>query len=315
LLKSFLSRAAWLEPGGAHDHLFADLAPGSVDASARLLSVIYEQHATTEAPPPQYAHFRRLVRTALSDVSPRGLRTLAGKPLQRMRAAYVCCFESHAAFARQRALWWADPLFLALLTRTRERLIKDLQTCEAAEAAQRAYLARLAECRATPLSLAGATLLDLIKQMSPDDWHEIVLSWNWDHGVTELEWITAHPACDRATALYAYCMGEPARIATRWRKPAYEKGRWDYGGFVRAVAARLEGGYYMNAELALALDVTTAARFEREIMLARATGESPWQLPDGLLTHRGRAHAPVYTLTQGVAHYHYDYWLAHIAER
>ncbi len=314
MLSTLLKRARH-EPGHAHDRLFADIAPGSAHASARLLSVIYEQYDEAAAPAPQYRHFRRLVKATLADDSPRRLRGLNGKALQRMRAAYVCCFEPDAAFVRQLAAWWADPIFATALMRAREALIKDLESHAAAQAAQAAYLARLAECRATPIPLQGATLLDQIKQMSSDDWHEIVTTWNWDHGVTELEWITAHPACDRATALYAYCMGEPGRIATRWHKPAYENGRWDYGGFVRAVAARLEGGFYMNAELALALPAETAARFAREIAAARATGESPWQVPDSLLHHPGRAHAPVYALTQGEAHYHYAHWLAHIAER
>lgn len=315
MLKTLLNRSARPQPGHAHDHLFADLAPGSAHASARLLSVIYEQYAEGKAPAPQYLYFRRLVKVAVRDDSPRRLRGLSGTPLARMRAAYVCCFEPHASFARQLALWWTDPVFLALLLRTRDALIKDLTAHAAAEKARQKYLARLAECRATPIPLGGDTLLDQIKQMSGDDWHEIVTAWNWDHGVTELEWITAHPMCDRATALYAYCMGEPSRIATRWHKPSYESGRWDYGGFVRAVAARLEGGFYINAELGLALNAPAAARFEQEIALARSTGHNPWQLPDGLVTHPGRAHAPTYALSQGEAHYHYAYWLAHVAER
>lgn len=315
MLKTLLNRSARPEPGHVHDHLFADLAPGSANASARLLSVLYEQYTDADAPSPQYKHYRQMVRAIAGGDEPRLLRGLTGKALQRMRAAYVCCFEPHELFMRQIAVWWADPIFLTQLFRARDALIADLETHAAAEAAERAYLARQSECRATPIDLEGETLLDQIKQMGPHDWHEIVLSWNWDHGVTELEWITSRHDCDRATAVYAYCMGEPGRIARRWQKPSYENGRWDYGGFVRAVAARLEGGFYMNAQFGLFLPAETSARFEDTIALARATGESPWQTPPGLVAHPGRAHAPRYALTHGVAHYHYDYWLAHIAKR
>jgi hypothetical protein len=313
VLKTLLNRRARPQPGHAHDHLFADLAPGSANASARLLSVLYEQYAGVEAPTPQYAHFRKLVKAIVGDDQPRRLRGLGGAKLQRVRAAYVCCFEPHEQYVRQLAAWWTDPAFLAQLLRAREHVVKELEAHVAAEAAQRAYLARLTECRATPIDLDGETLLEQIKQMRPDDWHEIVLNWNWDHGVTELEWITSQPTCDRATAVYAYGIGEPARIATRWQKPTYEAGRWDYGGFVRAVAARLEGGFYINAEIGLDLPASARDRFEREIAQARATGENPWQLPEGLVSHSGRAHAPRYTLSRGAAHYHYAYWLAHVA--
>jgi len=300
-------------PGDAHDHLFADIAPGSATASARLLSILYEQYADAEAPPPQYTHFRALVKTIIGDDHPRRLRGLSGEMLQRVRAAYVCCFEPHAAHQRQLSANWADPAFLDLLTQTRAALINDLGAHAQAEAARRAYLSRWRECRASPLDISGDTILALLEQMGPDDWHEIVLGWNWDHGITELEWITSRADCDRATALAAYCAGAPSRIALRWEKPAFEAGRWDYGGFVRAVAARLENGFYVNASLGLHLPARTMETYAREIARARGCGESPWQLPDGLLTHAGRAHAPRYTLSNGAIHFHYDHWLAHIA--
>lgn len=298
-------------PAHTHDHLFTDVAPGSATASARLLSVIYEQYQDApEAAPPQYTHFRALVKALLDDDHPRRLRALSGEALQRVRAAYVCCFEPSAAHVKQLASYWADPAFMAQLVRTRENLVADLHACAEAQAAQRAYLARLEECQAAPIDLQGETPLALIQQMGPDDWHEIVLNWNWDHGITELEWITAQHICDRATAIAAYCAGAPSKIATRWAKPAYEHGRWDYGGFVRAVGARLENGFYMNADLGLTLPAQTMSAYAREIAVARGIGVSPWLVPDGLLEHHGRAHAPKYAITNGRVHYHYDHWLA-----
>jgi len=309
-MMTLLNRAARPMPAHEHDHLFTDIAPGSAHASARMLAVLYEQHTRDDAAPPQYKHFRRLVQALVRDVSPRALRGLSGKALDKMRAAYVCCFEPHEPYARQRASFWADPALLAQLMLARDALIKDLEIHAAEEARRRAQLRTMIECRAAPIDLCGVSLLALIKQMSPDDWHEIVLNWHWDHGVTELEWITAHPECDRATALYAYCLGEPSRVALRANKPSYEHGRWDYGGFVRAVAARLENGFYMNAALKLELGPETAARFAAEMARARASKESPWQLEPALLNHPGRPHQPKYTLHHGAVHYHYDYWMA-----
>jgi len=81
------------------------------------------------------------------------------------------------------------------------------------------------------------------------------------------------------------------------------------------VAARLENGFYVNAALVLTLPARTMEAYEREIAAARGAGVSPWQLPDGLLAHPGRAPAPRYGLHNGAICYNYDYWLAHLADR
>jgi hypothetical protein len=316
MLGQRIHRHPRLRPAHGHDHLFTDIAPGGAGASARLLALLYEQYADNiESAPAQYLHFRRLVKTIVGEDDPRRLRAIAGDVLQRVRAAYVCCFEPSAPYQRQLAAFWAHPAFLTQMLRARAALITDLQAHAEAARARQAQLARLHDCLAAPLDIEGDTLLALIRQMQPDDWHEMVLRWNWDHGITELEWITAHPACDRATALAAYCAGGPGRIATRWQKPAYETGRWDYGGFVRAVAARLENGFYMNAALGLGVPTPTLETYATEMAAARATRESPWQISNDALTHPGRAHAPKYTLHNGEAHFHYEYWRAHLAKR
>lgn len=311
-LISFRPRPA---PARAHDHLFADIAPGGAEASARLLSVIYEEAGEADEPTPQHLHFRALLKAIVGEDDPRRLRALSGDLLGRARAAYVCCFEQSPLYLAQLAAYEAAPAFVALLERTRASVVAELIARGKAEAARRHHLRRMPECARAKLAIKGASVLELVKQMEPDDWHEIVLNWNWDHGVTELEWIIARPDCDRATALAAYCAGKPGDIAVRRDKPTHEIGRWDYGGFVHAVGARLENGFYMNAALSLRLTKSQGRTWAAEIAAARATGESPWRLPDGLLEHPGRPHAPRYTINAGVVRYHYDHWLAHIADR
>src|SRR5690606_3108858 len=89
VLRACWNRSARPGPGHLHDPLFADIAPGSANASARLLSVLYEQYTEADAPAPQYAHYRRMVRAIVGGDDPRMLRGLTGKALQRIRAAYV----------------------------------------------------------------------------------------------------------------------------------------------------------------------------------------------------------------------------------
>jgi len=151
-------------------------------------------------------------------------------------------------------------------------------------------------------------VLDLVRKMQPDDWHEIALRWTWDHGLAELNWITSQRDCDRATAVFVLCKGEPGEIATRASN--------GHAGFVRAVAARLENGFYPRAELGLDLCRRDRDAFQRQLDIARATGESPWQLPEGLIDDPGvRRHAPRYSISDGQLHWCYEHWLAHRADR
>jgi hypothetical protein len=47
-------------------------------------------------------------------------------------------------------------------------------------------------------------LLTYLSQASPDEWHKVACSWNWDYGVEELRWTIRLPTCDRGTALLVY---------------------------------------------------------------------------------------------------------------
>jgi hypothetical protein len=304
MLAKLLSRLVPL-PASAHDHLFTTFAPEG--APPQVLNTIYHQYRDAmpdEFVPPQHAHYRALVNTI---VGPRGWRRLDGLELRRVSSAYVCCFERAEAFEFQLALWRKDPNFRKRLAETRECVVAELIPLAAAETARRTYYARWKECLATPLDIEAPSLLGLVQQMGPDDWHEIVLGWNWDWGVAEINWITSQHECDRATAVFALCAGSPGEVATG-------RASHDHGWFVRDVAARLEGGFYPNAELGLDLSMRQQLAFEAELATARLTGVSPWRLPEDLVAHQGaRAHQPKYAVSEGHAHYHYEYWLAHVA--
>lgn len=294
-------------PATAHDHLFTTFAPEGAPPS--VLNSIYHQYRAAmpdEVVPPQHVYFRALVDRIIGA----NWRRLDGIELRRVSSAYVTCFERAEAFEFQLVLWRVDPEFRRLLTETRERLIAELMPLAAAGSARRAYFARWKECIATPLDIGAETLLGLVQQMEPDDWHEITLRWDWNLGTAELEWITAQRACDRATAVFALCAGAPGDIATQ-RAGRDED---DHGPFVRELAARLEGGFYPSAEFGLELPMRQRLAFEAELATARATGVSPWQLPDDLITFEGRRpHRPKYSVSDGRAHYEYAYWLEHVA--
>ena len=291
----------------AYDHLFTTYAPEG--APARVLCGVYEQYANAypdEPVPPQHRHYRALVDTIIARGNLRSLRDL---DLRRVNSAYITCFERAEAFEFQLTLWRDDPTFRQTLLDARAHVVADLCDQADAEAERIAHYKRWNECRAAPLDIEGYSRLGLISQMQPDDWHEIALTWDWRNGTAELEWISAQRSCDRATALYIMCKGAPGDVATHAHEPAPRD------AFIRTLAARLEDGFYPSADFSLPIPMRTRVAFAEQLALARTTKASPWVLPTDLLSHEGRPHQPRYAVTDGRLHYHYEYWLAHLAPR
>ena len=307
MFAKLLSRLVPL-PASAHDHLFTTFAPDGAPPS--VLNTIYHQYRAAmpdEVVPPQHVHYRALVDRIIGT----NWRKLDGVELRRVSSAYVACFERSEAFEFQLALWRVDPGFRQLLAETRERLIAELMPLAAAESARRAHFSRWKECLAAPLDLEPGTLLAQIQQMTPDDWHEIALRWDWNWGVADLEWITRQRACDRATAVFALCSGGPADVARLHMRRDDDDLR---SPFIRELAARIEGGFYANAEFGLALPMRQRLAFEAELATARATGVSPWQIPDELISFEGqRAHEPRYSVNDARVCFEYGFWLRNMA--
>lgn len=305
IMLALLPRFSQGLPGRAHDGLFATFAPEG--ASAATLRALYHQYdgAFADEPiPPQHVQFRALVDHIAAGAHPDALG------LARMRAAYVSCFERYDAFRTALKHWRHDPQFRDALVAARRAIVAELAPRAAADMARRRHFSRWRECREAPLGIEGDTRLALIRQMQPDDWHEIVCHWDWDLGHAEIDWITSQRACDRATALIAFCSLKPSRFAAG-AAPAHEQ---KLSGFVCALAARLENGFYPIADLTLDLSMRVRAAFEIELAAVRAVDQSPWRLPEGLLDHAGtRAATPRYTLSDGRIQYAYEYWLKHVA--
>jgi hypothetical protein len=306
MLVNLIARAVNPWTGAKYDPLFTPFAPNG--APPQLLARLYREYEGAlpdEFVPAQHKHFRALIEGAFG----RGVNftRLDAASLKRAYALYTCCFELSETFHFQLAQFRGEPDFRELMQQTRGEVVADLLEYNAAERARRAHMGRWYEWRGVKADLSGSRL-EQIQQMGPDDWHEIVLRWDWDLGVEELNWITSQRECDRATAVYALCSARPGIVAT-----TLDQGR--HRPFVRALAARLENGFYPNVELGLQLSMRTRREFEHEIETARATGDSHWRLTNDLITHRGRAHAPKYTFADGQVRFHYDHWLAHVAPK
>ncbi|QUS55467.1 DUF4274 domain-containing protein [Pseudovibrio brasiliensis] len=53
---------------------------------------------------------------------------------------------------------------------------------------------------------AGQTnqTIEWLEQQTPDTWHQIVTTWNWDAGYEVLTWILAQKSCDKGTAAHIF---------------------------------------------------------------------------------------------------------------
>jgi hypothetical protein len=85
---------------------------------------------------------------------------------------------------------------------------------------------------------------------SPEEWHQVAWSWNWDNSNEELLWIIRQPTCDRGTTLLVYWYGTPryfAQYATRDDVPAYELEDYD---MEMEIERRYLTGAYTRQEIA-----------------------------------------------------------------
>lgn len=311
MLGNLFSKASRSLAGSVYDHLFDEddrVKPeqGGPYPVGLVLFLIWSTSSLSKA---KQKHYEDLVKHILGNQTwPKSrdevieLFYQKQKPLQ---AAYICCFEPFQLFQHELNICH-DPDLRDRLIDTRTRLVAELIPENAARVAHRVRHSRFVECRAAPLDIIGETPLDLIKQMSSDDWHEIAGTWNWDMGAAELGWITSQPECDRSTAIDVMCLGNLCDVANYMTQyPSREGQVWD---MVHDIAERIGAGFYRKAELVgLCFDV-------RQIEVARATGRKPWLMPDDILVQKNaRKHQPKYTMNDARVAWAYDYWLANIA--
>jgi hypothetical protein len=261
---------------------------------------------------PETRHFHELLHAII-----RPKEHVLGAPaiaphLRKAQAAYVCCFGRSAMFREQlRAFRFQS--FRDVLIDTRRRLMAELVPDRAALRAHRQRVSRLRECWAAPLDVKGETTLDIVMQLTPDDWHEIALHWNWDQGVEVLNWITSQPTCDRATAMIILTRANLAQVAEQSAAGPPTENEWR---FCWNLAQRVRAGAFTKTGLAFGVSPGEVKGMKATLAQARATGREPWLLPDSLLDEGTRKHKPRYTYRDGrtpAIGWQYDYWLDHVA--
>lgn len=85
-------------------------------------------------------------------------------------------------------------------------------------------------------------------EQSPRTWHQVALSWNWDYGIEDLDFILDQPSCDAGTALSLYTLSEPNYFADRFTslKRIKEECPWEYpvADFAARICERWAAGHF-----------------------------------------------------------------------
>lgn len=93
-------------------------------------------------------------------------------------------------------------------------------------------------------------LATYLAQTTPEDWHQVAWSWNWDAGTAQMQWIIRQPNCDRGTALLVCWYAGPrylAQCASRDEVRSYVLEGYD---LVMEIETAYVAGSHTNAQLA-----------------------------------------------------------------
>ncbi len=138
---------------------------------------------------------------------------------------------------------------------------------------------RLAAAAAKPT--AEEVLIEYLETQSPDEWHRVALSWNWDAVGSVLPWILKQPDCDKATAQMLFHRASPIEMLTEARRGnGYEQEI----ALCRLIAERWNGGQYRRTELASDGDNECFAEHVcyRDVEAGIGWTRLPWTIEDSM---------------------------------
>ena len=92
----------------------------------------------------------------------------------------------------------------------------------------------------------------IVLEAEPEDWHRVMIDWNWDNDTLIPAWISRSPRCDRATALQVFWWGQPEDTLERTGDRSREAG--NDMEFLDDIRARWRAGFYRRSEFAFDFD-------------------------------------------------------------
>jgi hypothetical protein len=190
--------------------------------------------------------FVREVKNVLQQNGLASPSNMKGVAWLETQAVYACCFQPRSKFDAALAQI-KNP---SLLTRLRalRPLVIDGKVADRAKY-ERIRLEQEAAQAAKKPGKTPAPAADDIHQMTPDDWHQIALTWNWDSEPHILWQIANQPNCDAATAMVIFGQADPTYYFEEGTQHN-ERNEMRKGNLIR-IAKNLSNGFYKSNRILL----------------------------------------------------------------
>jgi len=120
-----------------------------------------------------------------------------------------------------------------------------------------------------------------------DEWHRVMLDFNWGEPLNLLHWIATHPDCDLGTALTMFWLGQPAAWLAEADDFAAEEPdefSWLNAKICADIAHRVAAGSYARAEIAFTPDGFTKKDYAELLELTESLDDPTFPVPRALIT-------------------------------
>lgn len=92
-------------------------------------------------------------------------------------------------------------------------------------------------------------LMEYLKTASPEDWHQVAWSWNYDSGTEPLEWIVSQPNCSKGTALLIYWTAGPRYMYQYANREEVGKYNLDVYDLIKVIEEKYTSGFYQKDDI------------------------------------------------------------------
>lgn len=136
-----------------------------------------------------------------------------------------------------------------------------------------------------------AANLAWLASTGPDDWHRVVLDFNWDAPLYVLDWIVRQAECDLATALTVFWRGEPECWLVEEGSSDEEPNGFSYLNqqICVYIANRVRQGGYTRSEITFAPDTWTKEAYVQLVAAEQPIARPNFRThPDLIRDRRGR---------------------------
>ena len=174
-----------------------------------------------------------------------------------------------------------------------------------------------AEHRKSKVPFHKLPIVEQLKLMNKDDWHQLIKTFNFDNGEKAIAWLVDQPALDMGSAVHFIMVSDllsdlanPPIEETKLRANTHQKN-------VYTAIQNIITGYYSTHEFAAFDDPDDIRIYEKLRSDAAKQGGPRFTIPEDVLAFQGvRNPSPRYTFDgDNKVVYEYEFWKSHVLSR